>query len=270
MEAVKRMYLKGLDAIGEMPSWSRDWRWIALYSVCIYAIVLAFRLSFAGRWDHPELWVNGERILATHDAYFWLAKAKGVGRLVGYPLAEAAALLHGMTGIGLGTLGFWAPAFMGALVGVVCYLWGWLLAGRSAGIFAGLVGALTPGFFYRSRLGYFDTDMFTLLVPMFVAWMLAYWVSHFLKRGWFFPSTSESDERRTVSYSLLWQPLVFGLLTRFGCSWHYYTVSLCIGFFFSCVSRFGSQRKTRGKDIGFLWPDCFFAGSFRGDFFHLF
>lgn len=247
MEAVKRMYLKGLDAIGEMPSWSRDWRWIALYSVCIYAIVLAFRLSFAGRWDHPELWVNGERILATHDAYFWLAKAKGVGRLVGYPLAEAAALLHGMTGIGLGTLGFWAPAFMGALVGVVCYLWGWLLAGRSAGIFAGLVGALTPGFFYRSRLGYFDTDMFTLLVPMFVAWMLAYWVSHFLKRGWFFPSTSESDERRTVSYSLLWQPLVFGLLTRFGCSWHYYTVSLCIGFFFFLRQPFWQSTEDAGK-----------------------
>ncbi len=35
MEAVKRMYLKGLDAIGEMPSWSRDWRWIAL-TVSVY------------------------------------------------------------------------------------------------------------------------------------------------------------------------------------------------------------------------------------------
>ncbi|WP_319468894.1 STT3 domain-containing protein [uncultured Pseudodesulfovibrio sp.] len=267
MEAVKRVYLKGLDAVGEMPSWSRDWRWIAIYSFFIYAIVLAFRLSFAGRWDHPELWVNGERILATHDAYFWLAKAKGVGVLKGYPLAEAADLIHRFTGIGLGTIGFWAPAFMGALVGVVCYLWGWLLAGRNAGIFAGLVGSLTPGFFYRSRLGYFDTDMFTLLVPMAVAWMLAFWVSHFLKRGWFFTVTGESDERATVSYDILWQPFAFGLLTRFGCMWHNYTVSLCVGIFFLAALVLAVNGRRGEKVLGFYGLTVFLLAAFPGSSF---
>ena len=231
MKDIKQMYLRGLEAVGEIPSFSRDWRWITLYSICIYAIVLAFRLSFAGRWDHPELWVNGERILATHDAYFWLAKAKGVGIVEGYPLAEAAKFIHNFFGFGLGSIGFWTPAFMGALVGVLCFLWGWLIAGRNAGIIAGLIGSLTPGFFYRSRLGYFDTDLFTLLMPMLVAWLLAYWASKHMKKGWFF-SFDKSREREDTQVKTLWMAFAFGLVARFAGAWHYDIVNICILYFF--------------------------------------
>ena len=197
--------------MGETPSLRQDWRWLALYAVVIYVLVLALRLSFAGRWDHPELWVNGERILATHDAYFWLAKAKGVGSMASEYLAQLAAAARDVFGVSLGSVGFWTPAILGSLIGVVCYLWGWLLGGRNAGIFAGLAGSLTPGFFYRSRLGYFDTDMFTLLVPMLVTWMLAYWAACHLRRGWFSWEGSRVGRRPS-----LWLPLAFGLLTRVG------------------------------------------------------
>lgn len=147
MEKIKQIYDGALKGIGDYPSWKKDWRWLAVSGVCVYLLVLFFRVSFAGKWDIPELWVNGERILATHDAYLWLAKAKGFGLLAGYPIAQATRFVHDITGFGFGTIGFWAPAFMGALVGVVCALWGWLLGGRTASIMAGLVGGLTPGFF---------------------------------------------------------------------------------------------------------------------------
>lgn len=49
MQALKNAYLRALDSIGDMPSLKNDWRWALAWSVCIYAIVLAFRLSFAGR-----------------------------------------------------------------------------------------------------------------------------------------------------------------------------------------------------------------------------
>lgn len=232
MTAIKELYIKALDGIGEMPSWKKDWRWIAIYSVCIYAVVLAFRMSFAGRWDHPELWVNGERILATHDAYFWLAKAKGVGQLSGYPLAELAHALNQFLGVSLGTIGFWLPAILSSLVGVVCFLWGWLLGGRHAGLFAGLVGSLTPGFYYRSRLGYFDTDLLTLLGPMLIAWMLAYYVSLWMKKGWLISSSSEgagSDQSLLFAFSL---SFAFGLVTRFFCMWHDDILMISVLYFF--------------------------------------
>lgn len=248
MDFIKNIYLGGLDLAGDAPSWKRDWRWVTLYCAVVYALVLAVRLSMASRWDAPELWVAGERIMATHDAYYWLAKAKGVGVLAGYPLAQIAAWLHGVFGIGLGTLGFWMPAFMGSLVAVVCYLWGWLLGGRNSGIFAGLAGALTPGFFFRSRLGYFDTDMFTLLVPLAVAWMLAYWASHHLRRGWFAADGSDSP---ALAGNPLWLALAFGLVTHFAGLPHQDIVhfNVLITLFAAVVVMVGARPGQRPKAL---------------------
>jgi len=263
MESFKQLYKRSVESIGEIPSWSRDWRWIAVWSLVVYLIALAFRLSFAGRWDHPELWVNGERILATHDAYFWLAKAKGIGLLKGYPLAEAASYLHEFTGIGLGDIGFWAPAFMAPFVAVICYLWGWLLAGRNAGILAGLAGSLTPGFFFRSRLGYFDTDLFTLLMPMLIAWMLAYWASKHMKRGWFFSLTDDS-ERKEARINTLWLAFAFGLVTRFAVMWHYDIVNVSILYFFMTAAVILINGESGKKIWAFYGLTIFLLAAFPG------
>ncbi len=264
MNTFKEYYAKALDSIGEMPSFKDDWRWVAIYSICIYAIVLAFRMSFAGRWDHPELWVNGERILATHDAYFWLAKAKGVGRLFGYPLAQLAGLLQKVTGVSLGTIGFWAPAVLGALVGVACYLWGWLLGGRYAGIFAGLVGALTPGFFYRSRLGYFDTDLFTLLGPLMIAWMLAYLLSQWMKPGWFISSAGKEQNEKWDPMPSLVMAFAFGLATRFFCMWHNDIVNLSIWYFFLATGMLLVNARPERRIFGFYGLLIFLLASLPG------
>lgn len=236
MKSIQNIYLDLVAGVGESPSWKRDWRWIALYSVIVYAIVLAFRMSFAGRWDHPELWVNGERIMATHDAYWWLAKAKGVGQLSGHALAELAALLHQVFGFKLGSIGFWTPAVVGSLTGVACVFWGWLVGGRNAGIFAGLIGSLTPGFFYRSRLGYYDTDMFTLLGPLTIALMLAYFVSLWTKRSWFVSGGDPEEESGMSPLHAYGLALALGLATRFFCMWHYDILGIAILYFFLAVA----------------------------------
>ncbi len=266
MDKIKEIYFRALEGVGEPPTWLRDWRWMTFYSVCVYALVLAFRLSFAGRWDHPELWVNGERILATHDAYFWLAKAKGFGLLADYPLAEAASFFHDFFGFGLGAIGFWAPAFMGALVGVVCFLWGWLLGGRNAGIMAGLVGSLVPGFFYRSRLGYFDTDLFTLLMPMLIAWLFAYWTLQHTKRGWFF-SFSEAPAKEENSIKTIWMALAFGLITRFAGIWHFDIVNIAVLYFFMTAVVILINGKPGKKIWAFYGLIVFMLAAFPGTAF---
>ncbi len=233
MKPLKQLYGSVLEAVGTMPSFKRDLRWTIIYGVVIYAAVLALRLSFAGRWDHPELWVGGERILATHDAYYWLAKAKGVGQIAGYPLAQLSGWLHDWAGFGLGSIGFWMPPVVATLVGGVCYLWGESLAGKGAGIAAGLAGSLTPGFFYRSRLGYFDTDMFTLLVPILVTWMLAYWLSGYLRSGWFVDRSNDSEEPQAPAS--FWMILFFGLVTRVLSVFHYDIINFDVMLVFLAI-----------------------------------
>jgi len=231
MEYFKKLYEKRGGQGAPAPSFTTDWPWLILYGACVYLVVFFFRFGFADRWDASELWVNGERILATHDAYFWLAKAKGIGSLAGYPLAQAAHFIHSVTGVGLGTLGFWAPAFMGACVGVICFLWGWLISGKQGGIIAGVIGSLTPGFFYRSRLGYFDTDMFTLLMPMFVAWLLAVWSLNHTRFSWDWEGGAEENSRQSRMKFGLWQAFSFGVLTRFCLVWHIDIANVCVLYF---------------------------------------
>jgi len=228
------LYQRSVAHVGPVPSWSDHWRRIGVCGVIIFLVGLLFRISFADRWDHPELWVAGERILATHDAYFWLAKAKGLASVSAYPLAELAARVHGLTGIGLGDIGFWAPAVLGPLVGVVCFLWGWHLGGVSAGVLAGLVGSLTPGFFYRTRLGYYDTDLFTLVMPMLVAWMLAFWAGRLMRSGWF-TDTAEA-EKPVDATGVLWLALGFGLASRYAAIWHEDIQHMVILYYFMTVA----------------------------------
>lgn len=230
MHNVKQLYGNVLDFLGEYGSFMDNWRWLSAWCLAVYAVTLGFRISFAGRWDHPELWANGERILATHDAYLWLAKAKGFALTKFYPLADAARLVHDLTGVEFGSIGFWGPAVVAALVSSLSFLFGWLLGGRNAGILAGIIASLTPGFFYRSRLGYFDTDMFTLLMPMLVAFALAYWSSFHLKGGWFFSRSSvETSISRARS---LWLAFGIGLIARLAGIWHQDIVNVFVLYFF--------------------------------------
>jgi len=262
MEKLKTVYSDILDHLGERPSFARDWRWLAVMGLVVYAVALAFRASFAARWDDPSLWVAGERILSTHDAYFWLAKAKGLGNLEGYPLAEMTAFVHDVFGFGYGSIGFWAPVYVTSLVAVVCLLWGWLLAGRYGGVLAGLIGSLTPGFYYRARLGYFDTDMFTLLSPLLVAFFLAYWLSHHTRRGWL--ADGESEEGRLPS---LWVAVGFGIAARLVSMPHVDIVKLNVLMTFLSMLVLLVARKPGRSVAGFYGLFIFMLASFFGGYY---
>lgn len=262
MEQLKKVYNGILVSLDERPSFARDWRWLALMSLMVYAAVFAFRMSFAGQWEDPSLWVNGERILSTHDSYFWLAKAKGLGILDGYPLAKMAAFLHGSLGISYGSLGFWAPVFITSLVGVVCLLWGWLLAGRYGGLLAGLIGSLTPGFYYRSRLGYFDTDMFTLLAPLLVSFFLAYWLSKHIRSSWL-----NDGEKAQVQPTAPWMALGFGVAARLVSLPHADIVLLNVLMTFVAMLVLLVARKPGRGTAGFYGLLIFMLAAFPGGYF---
>jgi len=264
MEALKNIYLRTVDGLGDMPSLKKDWRWALIWSLCIYAIVLAFRLSFAGRWDHPELWVNGERLLSTHDAYFWLAQAKGVAVGGVHTLGRFVKLIHDLFGLRLGDIAFWGPAIISALLGSVCYLWGWHLNGRHAGLFAGLVGSITPGFFYRSRLGYFDTDLFTLLGPMLIVLMLSVYVSFWTKRAWVYEVRAEEETETRSLAGRYGVAFAFGLVTRFFCMWHIDILNVSILCFFLAVGVLLINARRGARPYGMYGLVIYLFAAFPG------
>ena len=169
----------------QSPSWRRDWRSLLLAVLFVYAASLGMRLYDAPDWDNPIYRIGNERVMATPDAYHWLAGAKGSGRAAGTMPARFAAGLGQVLNLPLDALGFWSPALVASLVAPATLLWAWTLggqAGLAAGLVAGLLAALAPSYYYRTRLGYYDTDMATLLLPLCVAWGLALGLGPFLKQ----------------------------------------------------------------------------------------
>ncbi|WP_187170497.1 STT3 domain-containing protein [Salidesulfovibrio onnuriiensis] len=202
-------------AFGQPCPLQKDWRWLLSVGVCCYLAILGLRLSLWTMWDNPLLRVGDEFIMSTHDSYLWLAHARVAEFGDGRSLAYFTRLLHEYLGLALGAIGFWGPAFLSSLLAIPCVLWGWALGGREGAVFAGIAGCLTPGFYARTKLGYYDTDMFTLLLPMLVAFWLAWWLRQRTSFRW-----QETREEIQPSQRLPLQVLGIGLFTRFAGWWH--------------------------------------------------
>ena len=157
---------------------------LLLTSLFAYAVGFALRIWEFPLWMEASYWLNGEPLMATHDAYAWLAGAEGTGRLFGRPMSGLLAGLHALTGLPTGVLNFWLPAFLAPLAAVpACILaayWGRL----EAGLVAGIMAAGSLGYLLRTRLGFGDTDILTLFLPLLFALALIYWLTPFLAPGW--------------------------------------------------------------------------------------
>ncbi|MDP3426673.1 MAG: STT3 domain-containing protein, partial [Humidesulfovibrio sp.] len=213
MKAFSQKYLQASEFLDERPVWREDWKWLLAIALLGYGVTLAVRLMDAGNWAGPGLTAAGERIMATHDTYGWLAGAKGVGNFVQYGMALLTRTLSDLFGVPSWKIGFWAPAYLASFVALGTALWGWLLGGRRTAIAAGMIGALSPGFYYRSRLGYFDTDPFTLLMPLLSGFMLAHLLSFCCTRGWL-ATPEERQQGDPVPAALPWLALGYGLVAR--------------------------------------------------------
>lgn len=234
------------DTLGPPRSMRDDWRWLVAITAGCYLFNLALRLSLWTLWDTPLLQVGDEFIMSTHDSYLWLAHARVAKFGDGRSLAFFTKLLHQYLGLSLGSIGFWGPAVLGSLLAIPCVLWGWLLGGRKAAIFAGIAGVMTPGFFARTKLGYYDTDLFTLFMPMLVAFLLAWWLRQRVSFRWL-----AHDELVEAGTWLPVQMLGIGLFARFAGWWHHDIGNYIVLMTLLAVG-FGLVFCRRGKRVDLL------------------
>ena len=152
----------------------------------VFCISLTIGLAFALRmlelnsWEDPEFSLHGEMLLATHDAYHWVAGAEGYSFGAGHPMSEMLRILSEILHIPPAAVAFWFPPVLASLVaGIVC-AFGWALGSLEAGIAAGLVTSVAPGFLARTLLGFYDTDLVTLFFPLFMTLAPTCWAMRYL------------------------------------------------------------------------------------------
>ncbi|WP_156952700.1 STT3 domain-containing protein [Maridesulfovibrio frigidus] len=170
------------------------------------------------KWDNPEFMLNGEYIMGTHDAYYWLAGAKGVGSAVGNPMSTLVHFLGSVTGAQYGNIAFWLPAVFAGFCAISAFAWGMLVAGPWVGLVSAIYATSIPAYYFRTRLSYYDTDVVTLFFPLVISVLLARWVSLGIRKSWLPQKSDVAPISATVWDYLV--PIVAGMFTFYGKFWH--------------------------------------------------
>ncbi len=153
-------------------------------------MLLAYIFSFAIRmiWvyqfqDNPNFLWNGQLMINTNDGYFF---ASGVQqelfglhesnpRVFGiwdYGLIFFTTLFVKITPFTLETVILYMPAVISSLVVIPIILISRLYGHSLWGFFAALLGSIAWSYYNRTMIGYYDTDMFSAMAPMFILFFL--------------------------------------------------------------------------------------------------
>lgn len=144
--------------------------------VLVAFTTVTIRMAEWPAWDQPPFYVGGEHLLATHDAYAWLAGIKGIGNWVSDPFTRLLATFHNLTQIPVDVIGFWAPCIFIPLLAIPICLSATALGMAESSVVFGILATSGLGFLVRTRLGFCDTDVLTLLFPVSMACAFMYWL----------------------------------------------------------------------------------------------
>lgn len=227
-------------------------RTAALLCLLTFLMALACRLLEWPTWQNPEFSFDNQMLLATHDAYHWVAGACGFGRAVDHPMAAILRILSYCTGYEPANIAFWFPAVLSSLVGALVFLWAAVLGHFRVGIAAGLIACISPGFLGRTLLGFYDTDLVTLFFPLLITLPPALFGMRFLSPpGAVLKSIFQKQNLPSASdnpLSCAWLALlgIAGLLAWWSQAWHSvfpYLVRYNVFLFFLLIALLGQNKK---------------------------
>ena len=172
--------MPGVGASGARQDAPHYWLRGLFWGLLTLGLAFGLRMMEWPCWQNPEYRLGSEWLLATHDAYHWVAAAEGFGLGVGHPMAEMLRLMAQPLHTYPAAVAFWFPAVLASLVAVIVFAWVWALGSMEAGVAAGLITSLAPGFLARTLLGYYDTDLVTLFFPLLMTLAPACWAMRYM------------------------------------------------------------------------------------------
>ncbi len=148
-------------------------------------MIIAYIFSFAVRmiWvyqfqDNPDFCWNGQLMINTNDGYFFASGAQRelfgmhmdnprIPSVWSFGTVALTVLLVKITPFSFETVILYMPAVISSLVVIPIILIARLYNGALWGFFAALLGSIAWSYYNRTMTGYYDTDMFSAMAPMF-------------------------------------------------------------------------------------------------------
>ncbi|SFV51029.1 Oligosaccharyltransferase PglB [hydrothermal vent metagenome] len=158
------------------------WKEISLLMLVAYVFSFAVRLIWVWQVkDNPNFIWNGQIMINTNDGYFFASAVEYLLNgahadnprihiaIESYPgFVYISYLLAKYTPMSLETVILYLPAIISSLVVVPLILVGKLIKLPWVGFFAALLGSIAWSYYNRTMIGYYDTDMFSVLLQFTV------------------------------------------------------------------------------------------------------
>ena len=150
------------------------------------AYVFSFAIRMIWVWqfqDNPNLYWNSQLMINTNDGYTWAAGAQnilygmhehnpGIRNMWSNATIFFTVLFVKITPFSLETVILYMPTVISSLVVIPIILIARLYGQSVWGFFAALLGSVAWSYYNRTMTGYYDTDMFSAMAPMFILYFL--------------------------------------------------------------------------------------------------
>ncbi|MDD2384702.1 MAG: STT3 domain-containing protein [Sulfurospirillaceae bacterium] len=150
--------------------------------------MIAFLFSFVVRliWVYQfgeieSFKFAGQFMINTNDGYYWAEGARdllsGVHQKFDLsPIDQAPSLLTYLLAkilpFSFETIIFYMPSILGSLIVIPIILIAHNLKMLDVGLLAALLASIAVSYYNRTMVGYYDTDMLTIVFPVFLVWSL--------------------------------------------------------------------------------------------------
>ena len=157
-----------------------------LVGLMLFAYLFSFALRLIWVYQFKDtssfIW-NGELMINTNDGYFWASGAQHslwgmhpdnprIPEMWKYGTVAVTTFLTKYTPFSLETVILYLPAVISSLVVVPIILIAKLYGKVLWGFLAALLGSIAWSYYNRTMVGYYDTDMFSAMAPMFILYFL--------------------------------------------------------------------------------------------------
>jgi len=160
------------------------WKHLTLLMLIAYAFSFAIRMIWVAQFhDNPSFHWMDELMINTNDGYFFASMAQKILEDMhqynprvfdgwNYAVVAVTVLATKLTPFSLETVILYMPAIISGLVVIPIILIGKLYKNLPLGFLAALIGSVAWSYYNRTMIGYYDTDMFSAMAPMFILYFL--------------------------------------------------------------------------------------------------
>jgi len=165
-----------------MNSLTKETKITLLYILIAFSFSVAMRFIWAYQFADVEAFkFNGQFMINTNDGYAWAEGARDLlsGISQENDLSQTASATSQLTALFATLLPFsfetiilFMPVFLSSLIVIPIILIAKDLKNLEMGLIAALLASVAWSYYNRTMIGYYDTDMLNIVLPMFLLWSI--------------------------------------------------------------------------------------------------